>query len=295
MSFANILVLGREGQIGSSLVKQLPKAFPDARITATETNEIDLMSNDSIVQTVRAIKPDLIINTAAYTAVDLAEKESQAAQQINAVAPGVLAEEAKRLNALFVHYSTDYVFDGTKTSPYVESDEPRPLNVYGRSKYAGEIAVEQTGAHALILRTSWVYGAHGKNFLLTMLRLAKEHDELRIVDDQVGVPNESCSLAMSTVKLVRKGASFLKEHSGLYHFSATGQTSWFGFAQAIFADDPNPPKLTAIATKDYPLPAQRPVFGVLSTQRLADVFSLTMPDWRITLDECLSRIKQHHL
>ena len=290
MSFANILVLGRDGQIGSSLVRQLPQAFPDARITATEADEIDLMCNDSIAQAVRAINPDLIVNAAAYTAVDRAESDTEAAHQINAVAPGVLAEEALRCGALLIHYSTDYVFDGTKTLPYLEDDKPCPLNVYGQSKYAGEIAVAQTEAYALTLRTSWVYGAYGKNFLLTMLRLGKERDELRVVDDQIGVPNESGTLAAFTIKLARKGASFLKERRGLYHFSAVGQTSWFGFAQAIFADFPNPPKLTPISTKNYPLPAQRPMFGVLGAQRLADTFSLTMPDWRIGLDECLTQL-----
>jgi dTDP-4-dehydrorhamnose reductase len=294
MSFANILVLGREGQIGTALTQQLPRAFPDARITATEIDEIDLSNNDSIVHAVRELKPDLIINTAAYTAVDKAEEEIEIAQQINGVAPGVLAEEVQRCDALLIHYSTDYVFDGTKTSPYCESDEPHPLNVYGQSKYAGETAIMQTGAHALILRTSWVYGAYGKNFLRTMLRLADERDELRIVDDQIGVPNASDTLAAYTIKLVQNKPSFLKERSGLYHFSATGQTSWFGFAQAIFAAHPQPPKLIPIATQDYPTPARRPAFGVLNTQRLAETFSLAMPDWRNGLDHCLALLSQNH-
>jgi dTDP-4-dehydrorhamnose reductase len=288
-AFSNILVLGRDGQIGSALTEQLPLTFPDARLTATEVDEIDLTQNDSMTSAIRALKPDLIINAAAYTAVDRAESDVELAYCLNGFAPGLLAEEAKRCGALLIHYSTDYVFDGEKTTPYIETDSPNPLNEYGKSKRAGEIAIEQTSAAALILRTSWVYGLRGKNFFLTMLRLAQERDELRIVNDQTGVPNESDELAALTVSLVRKGIDFLKERSGLYHLSAGGQTTWFGFAQAIFEDMPKCPRLIPIATREYPLPAKRPVYGVLSAQHLMNTFSLEILDWRASLMNCQQR------
>lgn len=291
--FTNILVLGRDGQIGSALSRRLPAALPDARLTVTEFDTLDLTDNDAIVSAIRALKPDLIINAAAYTAVDQAEKEPERAHQINGIAPGVLAEEAKRCHALLIHYSTDYVFDGRKTTPYIETDPTQPLNEYGKSKRAGETAIAQTGADAIVLRTSWVYGATGRNFLLTMLRLAGEKEELRIVDDQIGVPNESDTLAGLTVALAQKGPAFLKERSGLYHFSASGQTTWFGFAQAIFANLPNPPRLVPIATSEYPAPAQRPAYGVLCARCFVETFDIAMPHWKAALESCMQRLKSN--
>ncbi|MDR2173022.1 MAG: dTDP-4-dehydrorhamnose reductase [Burkholderiales bacterium] len=291
-TFSRLLLIGGEGQIGSALARQLPKAFPQAVLKVTMQDQVDLTKPETLVRTIREMTPDLIINAAAYTAVDRAEQEPELAQHINGVAPGILAEEAKRCNATLIHYSTDYVFDGSKRTPYVESDITHPLNEYGLGKRAGEIAIQQSGACALILRTSWVYGLTGHNFLLTMRRLANEREELRIVDDQIGVPNDSEALAAATIKLAAQGKTRLYECAGLYHLSATGETSWFGFAQAIFAAlpaDSKRPRLIPITTTDYPLPATRPAYGVLSSGRLRQTFGLALPSWQTMLQACLAR------
>lgn len=291
-TFARILLTGANGQIGSALTRQLLPAFPKATLLATTRECVDLARPETLAQTVRGFSPDLVINAAAYTAVDRAEQEPALAQQINAVAPGVLAEESRRCGAVFIHYSTDYVFDGAKRAPYSEDDAVHPLNEYGRSKRAGEEAILQTGAAALILRTSWVYGLTGHNFLRTMRRLANERDELRIVDDQTGVPNDSEALAAATVRLAAQGKERLREQAGLYHLSAAGETSWFGFAQAIFAALPagsKRPRLIPVTTADYPLPAARPAYGVLSSARLRQTFGIELPDWLAMLQACLAR------
>ncbi|MCL2310332.1 MAG: dTDP-4-dehydrorhamnose reductase [Proteobacteria bacterium] len=291
-TFTRLLLIGSEGQIGSALARRLPQAFPQATVMATTQDRVDFTKPETLTKAVREFIPDLIINAAAYTAVDRAEQEPALAQQINGVAPGILAEEAKRCGAALVHYSTDYVFDGNKRTPYVESDAAHPLNEYGLSKRAGEIVVQQSGACALILRTSWVYGLTGRNFLLTMRRLANERDELRIVNDQIGVPNDSEALAAATVKLIALGKTRLCEHAGLYHLSATGATSWFGFAQAIFAALPEGnkrPRLIPITTAEYPLPATRPAYGVLSSERLWQIFGISLPSWQTMLQACLAR------
>jgi dTDP-4-dehydrorhamnose reductase len=235
---------------------------------------------------VRGAKPRLIVNAAAYTAVDLAEKESATAHAINARAPGILAEEAKRIGAVLSHYSTDYVFDGKATTPYPEDAPANPLNVYGASKHEGERAIAATGAHALTFRTSWVYGLTGKNFLLTIRRLAAERDELTIVADQVGVPNWSRALAEATERIVAAGLPALAERSGLYHLSSSGQASWYEFACAIVGDRPRP-RVAPITTAEYPLPARRPAYGVLSTERFTRTFGFSVPDWREALERCL--------
>jgi dTDP-4-dehydrorhamnose reductase len=228
-----------------------------------------------------------VVNAAAYTAVDLAEREREAAFAINARAPQVLAEEAKSCGALLVHYSTDYVFDGTAHDPYDEDAPTGPLNVYGESKLAGEQAIAASGAHALVLRTSWVYGLTGKNFLLTIRRLAAERDELRIVADQVGTPNWSRTLAQATATLVAQGVDRLKERAGLYHLSCAGATTWHGFARAIVGNAVRP-RVTPITTAEYPTPARRPAYGVLATAKLRAAFGLSLPAWDEDLAACLA-------
>ena len=248
---------------------------------------------------VRRAAPNLILNAAAYTAVDRAESERELAYAINGQAPRVLAQEALERNALLVHYSTDYVFDGSKPEPWIETDAPNPLNVYGASKLTGEQAIANIGGKYLIFRTSWVYGPHGNNFLLTMLRLARERDRLSIVDDQVGAPTTSIALARATHAIVtgilvdRIGAP--QDWAGLYQMTCSGSTSWFGFAQAIFARaaalEVKAPELTPIATKDYPTPAARPRNSVLSNAKLHAHFGVELPPWESALDEALQRLR----
>jgi dTDP-4-dehydrorhamnose reductase len=279
-----ILLTGAGGQLGGELARTL-RVHGD--VVATSRPTLDVADPDAIVRAVRGLRPDLIVSAAAYTAVDLAEKEQAAAYAVNARGAGVLAEEAKRAGAVLIHYSTDYVFDGERATPYPEEAPPNPLNVYGATKLAGEQAIAATGAHALVLRTSWVYGLVGKNFLVTIRRLAAERDELRIVADQVGVPNWSRALAEATARLVASGLPALAERSGLYHFSSTGEGSWYDFARAIVGDAPRP-RVVPIATAEYPLPARRPAYGVLATARFKDAFGFGLPDWRDALAACVA-------
>ena len=278
-----ILVTGAGGQVGGELARLLPV---HGEVIALHRASLDLAEPDAIVAAMREAVPDLVINAGAYTAVDLAEREREAAFAVNARAPQVLAEEAKRCGALLVHYSTDYVFDGTATAPYEEDAPTAPLNVYGQSKLAGERAVVASGAHALVLRTSWVYGLTGRNFFLTVRRLAAERPELRIVADQTGTPNYSRTLAEATAALVAQGLPRLRERAGLYHFSCTGSTTWHGFARAIVGDAATP-RVTPITTADYPTPARRPAYGVLATGRFRSAFGFSLPDWREALAACL--------
>jgi len=279
-----ILLTGAGGQLGVELAAQLRA---QGELIAAERARLDLADPDAIVAAVRGARPQLIVNAAAYTAVDLAEKETVAAHAVNGRAPGILAEEAKRIGAVLVHYSTDYVFDGTRTTPYAEDIPANPVNAYGASKLAGEQAIAATGAHALVLRTSWVYGLRGSNFLLTVRRLAAERDELRIVADQIGVPNWTRALAEATARLVAAGLPALAERAGLYHCSSTGQASWYDFARAIVGAAPRP-RVVPIATAEYPLPARRPAYGVLATARFQDAFGFALPDWRDALAACVA-------
>jgi len=279
-----ILVTGAGGQVGAELARILP-AHGD--VLALDRTRLDLANPDAIVATMRDARPDIVINAAAYTAVDLAERERDNAFAVNARAPEVLAAESKRLGALLVHYSTDYVFDGRATEPYGEDAATGPLNVYGESKLGGERAIAASGARAIVLRTSWVYGLTGKNFLVTIRSLAREREELRIVADQIGTPNWSRTLAEATASLVAQGLPRLLERSGLYHRSSTGATSWHGFASAIVGDAVKP-RVTAIASADYPTPARRPAYGVLSTRRFHDTFGFDLPAWRASLAACLA-------
>jgi len=253
-----ILLLGKNGQIGWELRRTLA---PLGELIALGRKELDLTFDKEIRRTVREIRPNLIVNAAAYTAVDKAEEEPGIAAVVNSIAPGILAEEAKRLNAGIVHYSTDYVFDGTKTEPYTEEDKPNPINMYGKTKLEGEKAVQAAGVPYLIFRTSWVYGLRGKNFFLAILRLAREKEELQVVDDQIGAPTWCRMIAEATAQVLAQIYSPLTSYSftevsGIYHLTAGGQTSWYGFASAILDRISDTrikcTKLTPIQTVEYP-------------------------------------------
>ncbi len=288
-----MLVTGAQGQIGWELQRTLA---PLGELIAIDRSELDLGDADSVRRTIRDAKPNLIVNAAAYTAVDRAESERELAHRINAVTPGIIAEEAKRIDAALIHYSTDYVFDGEKAGPYLESDTPRPLNVYGASKLAGERAIQESGARHLILRTSWVYGARGSNFLSTIVRLAKERDTLSVVDDQVGAPSWSRMIAQATALLVARGLPSEYTH-GVCNLTAGGHTSWYGFARAILEVQPahaeqrlHASKLAPIPAAQYPTPARRPRNSVLSHARLERDFGLQMPDWQRGLRLCVEEL-----
>jgi len=284
MQRPTILLTGARGQIGFELARLLAR---HGQVVAADRSTLDLARPDAIVAAVRAAKPALIVNAGAYTSVDLAEKEAALADAVNGRAPGILASEAKRLGAVLIHYSTDYVFDGTQRTPYAEDAPTAPLNAYGASKLAGERAIAAAGARSLVLRTSWVYGLRGRNFLLTIRRLAAERDRLTIVSDQIGVPNWSRSLAEATATLVAMGLSELAERAGLYHLSSTGEASWYEFARAILGDVQRP-EVIPIATADYPTPARRPAYGVLATARFESTFGFGLPNWREALARCLA-------
>jgi dTDP-4-dehydrorhamnose reductase len=278
-----ILLLGKKGQVGWELARALA---PLGEVTALGRAELDLADVPRLIATVRALQPDAIVNAAAYTAVDKAESEQDAAFDVNATAPRVLAEEAKRSGALLVHFSTDYVFDGAKATPYVEEDPTNPLNVYGASKLAGERAILAAGCRHLILRTSWVYGPRGANFMLSMLRLARERPQLRVVDDQVGAPTSSRAIADATAAvLVRAMASPGLE--GLYHLTASGETSWCGFARAILARAGIEIPVVPIPTEQYPTPARRPRNSRLDCARLRAAFGVTLAPWQESLAEAM--------
>ena len=278
-----IFLTGARGQVGGELTRLLAR---HGTVVATDVDSLDLTNVDAVRAAVRAAKPALIVNAAAYTAVDLAEREADLAYAVNARAPGILAEEARHLGAVLIHYSTDYVFDGTRRTPYPEDAPTGPLNVYGASKLEGERAVAAAGAHALVFRTSWVYGLTGRNFLLTIRRLAAERDELRIVADQTGVPNWSRTLAEATTRIVAMGLSAMAERSGLYHLSSTGEATWHAFAQAIVGAT-SKVRVVPIATAEYPTPARRPAYGVLATVGFERTFGFALPGWREDLERCL--------
>jgi dTDP-4-dehydrorhamnose reductase len=268
-----ILLTGKNGQIGWELCRALA---PLGEIAAYGRAELDLATPDRIVAAVRSTMPDVVVNAAAYTAVDQAEREPDAAHTINAVAVGVLAEEAKRAGAPLIHYSTDYVFDGTKEAPYVEEDVPNPLNEYGRSKLAGEQAIRETGGPHLILRTSWVYSARGRNFFLTMKRLLREKQEVRVISDQVGAPTCAAAIADATAAILGKRD---RQASGVYHLTASGSTSWHGFATEIARLECSATRVVPIPSEAYPSPARRPRNSRLSNEKLLRQFGFTLPSW----------------
>jgi len=304
-----ILLTGKNGQVGGELLHLLPRL---GEVAAFDRKHLDLASPDAIRRIIREVQPTLIVNAAAYTAVDQAEKEQPAALAINGQAPRVLADEAKKIGAAIVHYSTDYVFDGSKRTPYEESDPPNPINAYGRTKLKGEQAIHDSGVPHLIFRTEWVYARQGHNFLLTILKLATQREELKIVSDQTGAPTSSREIARATTQIL---AHLLDHHanrpsladlSGTYHMTAGGKTNWHEFAKAILEEashaDLSVPwiaavtggrpliaqRVTAIRTEDYPTPARRPANSLLSNARLAKTFDVRLPDWRALLHALFS-------
>jgi dTDP-4-dehydrorhamnose reductase len=291
-----VLIVGGAGQVGV----ELQRSFAGfGEIVAVDKESVDLAVDSQTRELVRRIEPDVIVNAAAYTAVDRAECDAALAMAINARAPEVLAEEARERGALFVHYSTDYVFNGGKDGPWVETDATGPLNAYGRTKLAGEEAIRRVGGRYLIFRTSWVYGPHGNNFLLTMLRLGREREKLSIVADQHGAPTTSIELARATYEIV---AGILAGKfgdtaawAGLYHMTCGGSTTWYGFAEAIFAHaaelGSKAPQLTPLTTAEYPTPAQRPHNSVLSNERLAARFGVRLAEWPDALAEVVDVLK----
>lgn len=305
-----ILLTGSTGQVGWELRRTLA---PLGQIIAPVRGGMDLSAPDSVRTAIRSSRPDVIVNPAAYTAVDQAETQPDLAMAINRDAPGVMAQEAKRLGTLLIHYSTDYVFDGAKFDPYVETDAPHPLSVYGKSKLAGEEAIRESGCNHLILRTSWVYGSRGRNFLLTMLRLARERDHLRIVDDQIGAPTWCRMIAEATAviagRLVLPPGAHLghgptlplplegwkAEESATFHLTAAGETSWRGFAQEIFRVAAErgicaAPRIDPIPTKQYPFPAARPMNSRLSNDKLYRAFRIALPAWQAQLEMCMDEL-----
>ncbi len=294
-----VLIVGATGQLGTELQRNFAGTGP---LVAVDREVVNLTVPDQIRSIVRSVQPDVILNSAAYTAVDRAESEQETAMAINAEAPRILAEEALRSNALLVHYSTDYVFDGSKTSPWTENDATGPLNFYGASKLAGEEAIRNVGGRYLIFRTSWVYGPHGKNFLLTMLRLGRERDSLSIVDDQFGGPTSSIELAHATRAIVdgvvagKFGAA--EDWAGLYHMTCGGTTTWYGFTEAIFARagallDGKRPHVTPITSEEYPTPARRPRHSVLANEKLASRFGIRLRAWETALDAVIEQLSAH--
>jgi dTDP-4-dehydrorhamnose reductase len=291
-----ILVLGAAGQLGRELQRSF---FGAGEVIAANRERVDLSGIDQAREAIRNMAPDIILNAAAYTAVDRAESETEAAMAINGHVPGMLAEEAKRTGALLVHYSTDYVFDGSKAAPWTEEDQPNPLNAYGASKLAGEKAIQQVGGKYLIFRISWIYGPHGKNFLLTMLRLSRERKTLQIVDDQFGAPTSSIQIANATRTIVDRAQSghdeSIEQVAGLYHMSCSGRVSWCGFAQAIISrlGDPSVgdlPVVNPIASEDYPTAAVRPRNSLLSNTKLEGRFKVSLPPWEVALDEAMRKM-----
>jgi len=294
-----ILLTGCNGQVGFELKRSLSFI---GEVVALDRASFDLSNPDSIRESIRKIHPSIILNPAAYTGVDKAESEEIIAQAVNSFAPGIIGEEARKISALVIHYSTDYVFDGNNNECYNETDEVNPLGVYGRTKLEGEIALAESGANHLILRTSWVYGAHGKNFIKTILRLAEERNELRIVADQWGAPTSAALLADVSAHLVSR---YLRDGAdnfpcGLYHFAAAGETTWHYLAQyvvekAIVANrnlQSAPDRILPIKTQEYPTPATRPANSRLDTTKFRKAFDLHLPDWRHGVDNVLDLLLQ---
>ena len=309
---APILLIGKNGQIGAELVHLLPSL---GELIALDRAHLDLARPDQIRKTIRDTHPLLIINAAAYTSVDKAESDENAAYTINAAAPAAIAEEAATIGALLVHYSTDYVFDGAKCSPYGENDPTNPLNVYGKTKLAGELAIRKSGAAHLIFRTEWVYSTRGHNFLLTMIRLMSQREELRIVSDQIGAPTSARQVALGTLAVLKRcfrdgGFHAPPDATGTYHMTAGGETSWHGFAQAIHQCLRSTPRrgtrlssvsegrpltdcrIAPISTAEYPTPARRPPYSVLSNGRLHRNFAVQLPHWQSQLDEVLAELEK---
>jgi dTDP-4-dehydrorhamnose reductase len=301
-----ILLIGSTGQVGYELGVVLPFV---GEVIVPDRTAFDLTRAADVARVIHDSHPQIIVNAAAYTAVDLAEKEPEKARAINADAPAAMAAEAAKLNALLVHYSTDYVFDGSKESPYAEDDPTNPLSVYGQTKLDGENAIRDSGCRHLILRTAWVYATRGKNFLLTILRLASQREELRIVSDQMGAPTWAHEIARATVSMLERHANAAvgdAPATGTFHVTAGGTTNWHAFATAILDEAAKLPptnqwlatalnggsivtqRVTPITTADYPTPARRPAYSVLSNELLATTYRLQLPDWRAQLKSAVA-------
>jgi dTDP-4-dehydrorhamnose reductase len=299
-----ILLLGKNGQVGWELQRSLAVMGEVVALGRSGRDELvgDLTDLAGLERTVQAVRPQVIVNAAAYTAVDKAESEPELARTINALAPGLLAQAAVRQNALLVHYSTDYVFDGSGSKPWRESDATAPLSVYGRTKLEGEQAIAASSCRHLILRTSWVYGARGGNFAKTMLRLAREREQLNVIDDQIGAPTGADLLADVTAHAIRHLLPPLGRNdltpSGIYHLAAAGETSWHGYARFVLQQaqqagqvlKAGPQQVAPIPTTSYPTPAQRPHNSRLDTTRLQNTFGLTLPHWQTGVARMLAEI-----
>jgi dTDP-4-dehydrorhamnose reductase len=287
-----ILLIGKNGQVGSELCRSLCRV---AELTALGRSDLDLTDPEAIRRVIRAHAPDVIINAAAYTAVDRAEVEEELAMRVNGVAPGIMAEEIGRNSGLLVHYSTDYVFDGTKRTPYEEHDVPNPINAYGRSKLEGERRIRAANCAHLIFRTSWVYNASGNNFLCTMLKLARDRTEIRVVDDQCGAPTWARTISETTTRMLA-GPTGKHYPTGTFNLTASGETTWFGFAQQIFAHAAvqarlTPPRIIPISSTEYRAAAKRPANSRLSGARLDAASGMPRPDWRDGLHGCLQELR----
>lgn len=295
----SILILGGSGQIGRELMRELSGL---GAVSAPPRRELDLESVDAVRQTLRALAPTLVVNAAAYTQVDRAEVEQDICARMNAAMPRLLAEECRALGAGLVHFSTDYVFDGAKGAPYVESDDTSPLGVYGRTKRDGERAIVESGVGYLIARTSWVYAPHGRNFPATVLRLAREREELAVVDDQAGAPTSAASVASGVGQMLRalfrerdpRGA--MHAASGIYHLTASGSTTWFDFARRILADDPRANEqicraVRPVSSAEFPLPARRPSYSVLDNSKITARFGVQLPSWSDQWRSTLERMR----
>jgi dTDP-4-dehydrorhamnose reductase len=279
-----ILLIGRNGQIGWELERTLS---PLGNITAPDSSQLDLLNVADIRRWIGGVKPQIIVNAAAYTAVDKAEVEPEFAKVINGIAPGILGEEAKKIGAAVIHFSTDYVFSGEKRTPYTETDPTNPINTYGETKLAGELALQSSGAVHIILRTSWVYGLRGRNFLLTILRLIKEQQRLTIVNDQTGAPTWSRMIAEVTAQIIAQKGRTLDEVAGIYHLTCQGQTTWYEFAQQIAALHPDCRPAVAdihpIPSEQYVTAARRPQYSVLSNDKLMNTLGIQLPAWQDAL------------
>jgi dTDP-4-dehydrorhamnose reductase len=287
-----ILLIGGEGQVGWELKRTLATL---GTVHAPQRSELDLEATDSIIRIIRETRHELIVNAAAYTAVDKAETDVEAATRVNGDAVGILAEEAKRGGAVLVHYSTDYVFGGNKAGPYTETDQPDPINVYGRTKLLGEKRIEEVNPSHLIFRTSWVYGLRGRNFLLTMQKLARERSGLKVVNDQTGCPTWCRLIAEATAQAVTKSATargldpdWFQDNGGLYHLAAQGSTTWYGFARAILEVQEQQDRITAIPSAEYPTPARRPRNSALDSSKIQSRLGISIPDWRTGLKLCVA-------
>ena len=302
-----ILLTGKSGQVGAELLRLLPQL---GEVVALGHDQLDLSNPTDICRTIREVRPQLIINAAAYTAVDQAETDEMTARAVNGEAPGLIAHEAKKIGAALIHYSTDYVFDGAKRIPYDEADSPNPMSVYGKTKFAGEEAIRASGVPHLIFRTAWVYATRGRNFLLTILRLATERKEIRIVSDQVGAPTCASEVAAATSRILtgisekNNGWFVFSEVSGTYHMSAAGQTTWHDFDKTILeragatshdlvwlaaATRGRPliaQRVIPISTEEFGSPTQRPAYSILSNARLFQTFGVALPDWHTQLQRC---------